>query len=652
MSPLKDQAQIDEIRRRLYERGGQPSIAPRHTLSKVAQSPQTQWPGQKPLPPPQMYPSDHRPEVLDEPTVDVHTPVTTKKRFPYSFRTFMLFGALGAFLLAILFSSLYMLFGNNQISNKNISIAISAPLTIGGGEVMDIQISVTNQNKVPIESAVLIVSYPAGAKSTDTPAKDLYEERITLNRIEAGEAINVPLKAVMYGEENQEKQIKATIEYRLVESNGTFYKESDPLTFKISSSPVVIRVESIKKVSAGQDIEVKLTIQSNASTPLKDVLITANYPTNFDFSSAQPNPIFRESAWLIKELLPETSSTIVIKGGIVGKQTEEFQIQFSAGTPQQDNQFIIGSVLANATADFVIEQPFIDVGIGVNNLRTEVVTLPTGQDTQVEVSVQNTLDQSLYDMAVEVAVKGNILVRENVQVNSGYYDSVKDVIRFDPSGDKSLATVAPGATKKFVFTLKPGNQKSTPSYTLTANAYARRVNETSATEQLVGTAKTEVKFTSSVAVTRTIGRTVPGFTDIGPVPPAPDTKTSYTVTLTAGAGGNDVTGGMLTTSLPQYVSWENLSSGDGSLAFNPVSKELTWTVGEIKAGAKKTTTFQIALLPSQNQIGTTPAVIGAQRFRATDRFTNEVVRAEAPPASSELGLESGFEENNGQVTRP
>jgi hypothetical protein len=498
----------------------------------------------------------------------------------------------------------------------------------------------------------LIINYPAGTKSTDSPARDLYEERITLNRINAGEAINTPLKAVMYGEENEERQINATIEYRLVDSNGTFYKESDPLTFKISSSPVVIRVESIKKVSAGQEVTVVLTIQSNASTPLRDVLITANYPTNFDYSSAEPSPDFRESAWLIKELLPESSKKITIKGGIVGKQTEEFQMQFSAGAPQIDNQFMIGSVLANATADFVIEQPFIDVGISVNGITSEVATLPTGKDTVVEVSVQNTLDQTLYDMAVEVAVKGNILVRENVQVNKGIYDSVKDVIRFDPSGDKSLSAVAPGATKKFVFTLRPGDQKSTPSYSLTANAFARRVNESSATEQLVGTAKSEVKFTSSVAVARTIARGVPGFTDIGSIPPAPDTKTSYTVMLSASAGGNDVTGAVLTTSLPQYVSWENLSLGDGRLEFNPVSKELTWTVGEIKAGAKKSTTFQIALLPSQNQIGTTPAVIGAQRFRATDRFTNEVVRAEAPPASSELGLESGFEEQNGVVTRP
>jgi hypothetical protein len=651
MALLKDQAQIDDMRRRLYERGSVPVAQPRHDLTPTSQPTQTSWPGQKPaLQAPPL--TDHRPEELDEPILKVHPSVTTKKRWRYSYRTIILLGTLGLFLLTILFSSLYLMFGNSQISNKNISIAITAPLTTPGGEVMNIQVAVTNQNKVPIESAVLIINYPAGTKSIDSPARDLYEERITLNRINAGEAINTPLKAVMYGEENQERQIKATIEYRLVDSNGTFYKESDPLTFKISSSPVVIRVESTKKVSAGQEVEVTLTIVSNASNPLKDVLITANYPTNFDYSSASPNPDFRESAWLIKELPSESSKKIVIKGGILGKQTEEFQIQFSAGTPQIDNQFMIGSVLANATADFVIEQPFIDVGIGVNGIVTDVVTLPTGNDTVVEVSVQNTLDQTLYDMAVEVAVKGNILVRENVQVSKGIYDSVKDVIRFDPSGDKSLSSVAPGATRKFVFTLKPGDQKSTPSYALTANAFARRVNETSATEQLVGTANSEVKFTSSVAITRKLARGVPGFSDIGPIPPAPDTKTSYVVTLTASAGGNDVTGGVLTTALPQYISWENLSLGDGRLDFNPVSKELIWTVGEIKAGAQKTTTFQIALLPSQNQIGTTPALIGAQRFRATDRFTSVIVRAEAPPASSELGLESGFEENNGQVTRP
>ena len=105
----------------------------------------------------------------------------------------------------------------------------------------------------------------------------------------------------------------------------------------------------------------------------------------------------------------------------------------------------------------------------------------------------------------------------------------------------------------------------------------------------------------------------------------------------------------MTTSLPQYINWKNIKVGDGTLDFNPISKELSWTIGNIDAGVTKATTFQIGLLPSQNQIGTTPAVLGTTRLRATDRFTNEVVRAESAPASSELPLSSGMEQENGKV---
>ncbi len=644
MSDFKDPAKIEEMRRRLYERGTVQAEPVRHVLTATPPVAPPIWQGQTISETLIASPDESLAVTLDSENL-------MKKRRRFSYRSVALLGSLAVFLVVLGLSSLYLMFGNTQISSKNISINITGPLTIGGGEVMPIQIGVTNQNKVAIESVVVIVTYPAGTKSADPEPKDLFEERVTLNRINPGEAINVPVRAVMFGEENQEHQILARIEYRLIDSNGIFEKEADPLTFKINSSPLIIRVDSLEKVSAGQDVEITLTVQSNAPTPLKDILISSNFPNNFDFTSATPEPSYRESAWLIKEILPGKSVTIVIKGSIVGQQSEEFQMQFSAGTPKQDNEFTIGSVLANATADFKIEQPFINVGIGVNNFETDVVTLKTGDSTLVTISVQNTLSETLYDMALEVGVKGNILVRESVLVQNGFYDSAKDVIRFEPSGDDALSEVNPGETKKFTFTLRPSDKKETPSFSLTANAYARRVQETRATEQLVGTAKTEVKFTSSVAVGRTIARNVPGFVDVGPVPPVADAETTYTVMLFASAGGNDVTGGTLVTSLPQYVSWKNVSSGDGSLVFNPISKELTWTVGAIEAGAKKTITFQVGLVPSQNQIGSTPAILGAQRFRATDRFTSEVIRAEGVPASSELGPESGLEEENGKVLK-
>jgi hypothetical protein len=635
MSGIKDQEKIDEMRRRLYERGGQSVPTPRHDLTPTYTPP---TPASWDIPHPSIAvesTADTRDESLTEETVTVadfgDEPIK-KESWRYSYRSIILLVTLGFFLLTLLGTGLYLFFGENQISNKNIGISITGPLSIGGGELLPLQVTVTNQNNVPIESALLIVNYPPSTKSAENN-RDIFEERVMLDRIAAGEALNVPVRAVVFGEENQEYEVRATIEYRLVDSNGTFFKESEPLVFKITSSPLVIRVDAVNKISSGQDIEVKLNVQSNASNVLRDILIVANYPSNFDYGSSEPAPTYRETAWLIKELKPEQTEVITIKGRANGLQNEEFQMQFSAGTPRQDNQFILGSTLANVTADFFIERPFIDIGLLINNNRNAIVTAQTGAVTTFAVEVQNTLTETLYDMAVEVAISGNVLSREDVVVSNGFYDSIKDVIRFEVSGDRSLAEVSPGATRRFTFSISPGEQKQTPSFSVTANAFARRVSENRATEQIIGTAQSEVKYTSNVSLDRSVAR---ASSDTGPVPPVADMVTTYTVSLETTAGGNDVTGTVVTTSLPQFVDWTNVTSGNGTIEFNPVSKEITWTIGEMKAGETQTRTFQVSLRPSQNQINQTPALVGVQRLSTTDKFTGAIIRVESATVSAEL----------------
>ncbi len=639
MPPIKDQNQLDDIRKRLYERGAAPVSAERSGFSEVeTPAVSTAW-NNAPAPVP--TPVDNDSAVLPS--------VAKKKRFGY--RTIILSITFLILLVVMAGTSLYLYFGNNQISSKNINITLAGALTTGGGETYPLEATIQNNNEVPIESAVLIVNFPSGTKSGEDSSKDMLEERIPLDHLNAGETVKVPIKAIIFGEENQEHEIHSTIEYRLGDSNGTFYKEADPLKLKIISSPLVIRVESLEKVSAGQDTKMVVTIQSNASTPLKDLLITAEYPNNFDFTSATPEPSYRENAWLIKELLPEQSTKITLIGSIVGNENEKSQVKFAAGTPQQGNQFMIGSTLANAVAEFTIEEPFIDVGLNINSMEGEVVTLATGETVSVAIKVRNTLSDTLYDMKVEAVIAGNILVSENVDVTRGYYDATTNTIRFEPSGDPSLVQVPAGETREFNFEIKPNTVTETPSFTVTANTYARRVSESRANEELVGTAKSEVKFTSSVAVARQLGRGTAGFAESGPIPPVADTSTTYTILLDASAGGNDVTGGTLTAALPQYVTWLNKTSGDGTITFNPVTKELTWAAGDIEAGKRKQIAFQVSLTPSQTQVGTVPALISTQRFRATDRFTGAVVRAEAMPLNTELSPEAGFPSGNGKVVR-
>ena len=238
-----------------------------------------------------------------------------------------------------------------------------------------------------------------------------------------------------------------------------------------------------------------------------------------------------------------------------------------------------------------------------------------------------------------------------MSVRGGFYNSSQNVVRWDISSDSSFEEVPPGETKRLSFDFEPLPQQNTPTFDIEVDAYARRVSESSASEQLIGSAVTNARISTALAVDRSLGRNSSVFADSGPVPPVAEEATTYTVTLEVQNGSNDVIDSEVTTSIPQYVTWLDAVSGDGSITYNPVSKTIVWSVGSIDANNAKRTSFQLELMPSLSQIGRTPALLGEQRLRATDRFTGSVVRADAPPMSAELP-EGEYGRNNGEVRHP
>jgi len=664
MSGIKDQENIDDLRRRLYARKGIPASEKRHELTDNPVDVARGW-GESDIRPasqPEVNQEEVYPEAVSavvetmevepEPVMDEDLTLELSPEKPKrSYRVVIILFSLGVFALTALASSIYLFFGENEISPKNISIAMEAPFSIAGGDMVPIQLGISNQNKVPIESVTLIMSYPPGTKAADESARDLYEERLSLDDIKAGGVINVPIKAVIFGEENEDKEINATIEYRVENSNGLFYKEADTLKIKINSSPLVLRVGAVDKISSGQEMEVRLTLQSNASTPLKNVLVSATYPNSFSFISSEPSPVYGQNEWMIEEVLPESAYVIVLKGLITGITSEVSEMQFKAGSPKSDNQFVLGSVLTQTKASYTIEKPFIDVVVGVNQLKGDEIVLKSGEDADVSVFVKNTLDESVYDMRVELVPKGNIVSDDSLTIDSGFYDSSTKKIDWEISGMSSLERVDPGENREFTFTVDADPKQKTSAFDVSVKVFARRVNESSASEELIGTAIAEVKYSSIVNIGAQIGRNDGPFSDSGPIPPVAGESTKYTVTIAASAGVNDVTDAVLTTSLPQHIKWLNKTGGDGEVEFNPVSKKIFWDIGNIPTNERKTLQMQVELTPGIKQIGKTLEVIGSQELRATDRFTDKALRDTNLPLSTELSEEAGFSEEDGVVQK-
>lgn len=259
MSGIKNQEKLEEVRNRLYERGTQEQIAKSHELSDTKEQVASSWrvppkPIAKPKPKPEVEAvQEFVPEIQSN---DIYETDMAPKKRNNGYRIKILLAGVGFFVLAMAISSLFLIFGGGGISGDNITIAATGPFTVGGGQELQMQVGITNDNAIPIESATLIVEYPNGTQSSTEPGKELFTERLTLDIVNSGETVNIPMRAVVFGEENDEKIVKVSIEYRVQGSNATFFKVAEPLRFKISSSPIIMRADTLKKVSSGQETEV------------------------------------------------------------------------------------------------------------------------------------------------------------------------------------------------------------------------------------------------------------------------------------------------------------------------------------------------------------------------------------------------------------
>lgn len=643
MKPIYSQEQIEEMRKRLYERGTAAEKTVRHEYVDEKIDVSRNWSAAPSATPPPASVSSGDILVPDKETLE-----TAPKR---KYRSFILSGSFLIFMFVAIISSLYMYFGGNQISSGKVQIAITGQSFIGGGEVMTLQVAVTNENTVPIESATIIIKYPTGTRSVGDAPRNLFEERITIGEVAPGAVETVPVKIAVFGEENAEKSIEASIEYRIEGTSSMLDKEAAPLAFRLSSAPLVLRIENVQKVASGQLVDVIITAVSNASTPLENILITAAYPTGFDFETASPAPIHGENVWRIDSLLPEQSTTIRLQGVVIGLTDETFRINFSAGPANNDNQYLVAAALAQSWADFLIERPFIDIKTTIDGDSSRLVTLSEDKEARVKVVITNTLDETVYDMAVAVVPGGNALTEASITSTKGYYDSNTGTVRWEVSNNENFDRVLPGDTRTLEFSVQQGPTKTASSFDLVVNVYARRVAEESAVETLIGTARAEAKYSSNIAFGSQAGRNVAGFVDTGPVPPKAEKETTYTLTLVATAGANDLVNALVETSLPLYVDWLDMYDTEGTLTYNSVSKKIQWSVGNIAAREQKTLTFQVSMRPSVSQVDVTPVLLNKQSLRANDRFTGALLQGSARAVTTELSEEMGFARDNGKVVR-
>ncbi len=650
MSGFKDSDNIENLRDRLYQRGTPGVGSIRHRLTADAKDVPTDWHTSSSV---EAIPTTSLEDMVPdtyEPVLQAAIP-TMKKNKKHGYRIKLALLGVAFFGVAMIVSSLFMLFGSNSISGDNISIAVTVPFTVSGGDILPIQVGLTNQNSVPMEAATLIIEYPAGTKSDDENARDLFTERISLDTIEPGQTVNMPLRARVFGEENTEKTLKASVEYRVEGSSARFFKEAEPQTFVISSAPVSVRVDGLQRVSSGQETSLTLTVTSNSQSPLSEVLVKAEYPNGFDFERSSPEPDSGRNAWIITDIAPQSSHTITVTGTVTGQDNDTHVLKFSAGTPSERDKNNFAAIFANAETSFQIEQAFIDIGVDIDGSSDRVLSVAPNVSASGQITINNTLSNSIYDVRVVVKASGSAYANGVLTGGSGgFFDSTTNTLTWDQSTRSQLAQMRPNATNNISFTVRPLRTVAAEPYVdVKVDVYARRVSESNVAEELLGSVERTVRVSGLADLQSSASHDAVSGSHEGPIPPEADTPTTYTLSYRIESSTSGLSNARVLAPLPLYVTWLDETTGDGRFEYNQTNRTLIWDVGSVAANSDAAASFEVSLLPSTSQIGTTPTLLGRQTLTATDSFTGGAVNASGEVVTTELASEVGFPSGNGRV---
>ena len=579
-----------------------------------------------------------------------------------TFFVVLLSAAIVFFIASLAFAG-YMYFrGGNTVSADNVDIAVGAPVQIGGGDALSLDVTVTNNNPVQLVLADVTVTYPDGTKQADDLTKDLQRDDALLGTIDPAAAVKHTFKAVLFGPENSTENIDVTVDYRVPGSNAVFEKEKSFPIF-LSSAPVSIQVDAPAQVSSGQEADMTVTVTSNSTSPVSNFILHADYPFGYTFGSASPTPTTDNDTWNLGTLAPQQQKTIVIKGSLTGQDGDQRVVRFSGGSAATNDPKSIGTVVISNSQTFVVEKPFIGATLVFDGNATSNYVAQSGKPVRLDVTYVNNASSTIVNPEIDLYLKGAALDKTTVIADRGFYDSGANEVRWTKENDSDLASLAPGqsgsVSVSFASLGLSQNIASfqNPEIDLSVTLNGTESTQNNAQQSLQSTAAASVKIASDLNLSAQSLYFSGALAGNGPIPPKVGSPTIYTITWTATNGSNDISNAQVTATLPSYVTWVGTTyPSSEDVKFDPVGGQVTWNLGSVPAGTgysspKRSASFQVSFTPSISQVGMSPTLVNAATLQGLDGFTSTALTDTENPVTTRIFTDPSFQNGQDLVTQ-
>jgi len=634
-----DQNRIEDLKKSLYSRSA-PDIRTRRKLrfSDTQNDVNSSW-------------NEPTESAIEETQLN-----TSQEEKHTSFLTKFLIGSAIFCVLAVGIGVYLFLNGSNLISGNNIDVIISGPVSIPGGTPVTFGVKVTNNNSIDLQLVDMSVSFPPGATDPNNPTQSLTSLDQLLGDIPVGQSTSTKVQAIIFGEQNVQKTITATLTYKVKGSSAVFTKTTT-YDVLINSSPISLTVDSFSSITSGQEFDMTVNVKSNSGDVLKNVLLKADYPFGYSFISSNVPSLSDKATWKIGDIPAGANRLIVIHGKLQGENTDTRVFHFTVGAKSSSNDTVIGTQYGTLAQNIAIEKPFMTLALGIENDNSTADAIGHfGSPERVNISWFNNLSTSVSNAQIVLNLSGTAYDKTKVEPDLGYFDSANNRIIWNPQTNPDFTSVSAGANGTVSFTVIPtdsstvsSSQVVNPSIALSASVTADRTQESGVSGTLSATVSRNIKVASNITLSGRIVRSIGPFTNTGPVPPKAEQKTTYTVIWTISNTTSAVSKAQVVATLPPYVTWlGNISPSNENVTYDPNTGTITWNVGSISPYSSDLTTkrreldFQVSMQPSINQVSTAPTIVNQATLTGTDDFTQSTLGSQQDYLTSSFSTDSAY----------
>ncbi len=548
------------------------------------------------------------------------------------------------------------------ISPDNVGISVFGPVSLPSGGVLSLQVIIENKNSVPLEDTDLLIEFPEGTRSPAQSDKEFLRSHKVLGVIAPGEIRTETIKAIILGEEKDVKNVSIAMTYRFEGSDAKFTKDKT-YAVTMSAPAFSIKTELLKEVTAGQEIMLSMDITSESPSLVSGALLQVDYPQGFVFETAAPVPSFQNNVFALGNMALGDKRRIEIKGIMNGEDGQEKVFRIYTGTAKSETSPALDTVFSSLFQALVVKKPFLGIGVVINGSADPSFVFNKRMGGDVSVLWTNNLPDKIIDGEIKISIKGAVINRNSILANDGgFYKSSDDTLLWDERTTKSLRSIPAGGKSgvSFSFLLLPLASGSNtvfrnPEIEIDIGVKGKRVSENNVPEEINSFVTKKFKVATNLQFAGRSVYYVGPFSNTGPMPPKVQNETTYTIMWAIRNTSNQVSEAAVKAVLPPYVEWKGLVSPNGTnIEYNPVSHEVTWSIGKINAEAgygfdAPEVSFQIALTPGLAQAGKILPLISETVFTGVDDFAGVPIEKTIYSLSTMLSTDPQFDPQHANV---